>query len=35
MYLALPASQQYRACTLLCDAGMPAEQVKIALLQHA
>lgn len=35
MYLALPAAEQYRACSLLCDAGMPADQVKVALLQHA
>jgi len=35
MYLTLPTAEQYRACSLLCDAGMPAEQMKVALLQHA
>jgi len=35
MYLTLPAAEQFRACTLLCEAGMPAEQMKVALLQHA
>lgn len=34
MYLALPAAEQYGACNLLCDAGMPAEQMKVALLKH-
>jgi CDP-4-dehydro-6-deoxyglucose reductase len=34
IYLTLPAAEQYRACSLLCDAGMPAEQMKVALLQH-
>ena len=34
IYLTLPAGEQYRACKLLCDAGMPADQMKVALLQH-
>jgi len=34
MYMALPSAEQYRACNLLCEAGMPAEQMKVALLQH-
>jgi len=34
MYLALPAAEQYRACSLLCDAGLPPEQLNLALLQH-
>jgi CDP-4-dehydro-6-deoxyglucose reductase len=33
-YMALPSVEQYRACNLLCEAGMPAEQMKVALLQH-
>ncbi len=35
MYLALPSAEQYRACNLLCEAGMPPTQMKVALLQHA
>jgi hypothetical protein len=34
-HLALPAAEQYRACNLLCEAGMAAEQMKLALLQHS
>lgn len=34
MYLTLPASEQYGACNLLCEAGMPADQMKVALMQH-
>lgn len=34
IYLTLPAAKQYRACNLLCDAGMPADQMNVALLQH-
>ena len=35
LYLAIPAAEQYRTCSLLCEAGMPAQQMRLALLQHA
>lgn len=34
LYMTLPSAEQYRVCSLLCEAGMPTEQMKIALSQH-
>jgi CDP-4-dehydro-6-deoxyglucose reductase len=35
LYMTVPPSVQYAACQLFCEAGLPASQIKVALMQHA
>jgi CDP-4-dehydro-6-deoxyglucose reductase len=35
LYMTVPPSVQYAACQLFCEAGLPATQIKVALMQHA